>query len=197
MLSIPLSSGNIAKIVGIDPGTETLGVAIIHFNVEDFSIVRCEAATYKGSALLRNEWTRELFGDRYSRIEAHRFNLYKILVEEQPLIVGCESPFISRRFPQAGLALTEVVCAIRASLRLYDLFKPLYSVTPPEAKKAVGAKVNKDKREVAKSILKIKALTSTAVLPLTTLDEHSIDALAVAYCLLQHAKESKLEPLFI
>ncbi len=197
MLSIPLSSGNIAKIVGIDPGTETLGIAIIHFNVEDFSIVQCEAATYKGSDLPSNDWTRAVYGDRYRRIEAHRNYIYHMLVEEQPLIVGCESPFITRRFPQAGLALTEVVCAIRAAVRLYDLWKPLYHVTPPEAKKAVGAKVSKDKNEVSKSILKIKGLTSTAVIPLNLLDEHSIDALAVAYCLLQHAKESKLEPLFI
>ena len=197
MLSIPLSSGNIAKIVGIDPGTETLGIAIIHFNIDDFRIVQCEAATYKGSNLLSNDFTRALFGDRYTRIEAHRYNLYKILIQEQPLIIGCESPFISRRFPQAGLALTEVVCAIRAAVRLYDLFKPLYSVTPPEAKKAVGAKVNKDKSEVQRSILKIKELTSTALMPLNLLDEHSIDALAVAYCLLKQTKESKLEPLFI
>ena len=197
MLSIPLSSGDIAKIVGIDPGTETLGIAIIHFNIFTFKIVKCEAATYKGSQLLSNDWTRSIFGDRYTRIEAHRHNLYKLLEQEQPLIIGCESPFISRRFPQAGLALTEIVSGIRAAVRLHDLWKPCYLVSPPEAKKAVGAKVSKDKGAVKRAILQIPAISKTCTTPINALDEHSIDALAIAYFLLQQTKESKLEPLYL
>lgn len=196
MLTIPAFSENTAKIVGIDPGTETLGVAIITFRIDDFKIVRCEAETFIGSNLLSNQWTGQLHGDRYRRIEAHRFNLSTFFLNERPLIIGCESPFIKRRFPQAGLALTEVVCAIRAAVRCYDIWKPLYTITPPEAKRAVGASGSAKKEEVKEAVLKIDELTSTAFTPIANLDEHSIDSLAIAYCLLKQLMSSTLEPLY-
>lgn len=197
MLPIPHASQAVAKIVGIDPGTETLGISTLSFNVDTFEIVECTANTYVGSKLLGSDWSGAIHGHRHRRIEAHYHNLLSILTTEQPLIIASEAPFILMRRPQAYGALMEIVSALKAAVQCYDQWRPLYMLPPSTVKQAVKAKGNADKHQVKKSILEIKELVDTAITPIEEMDEHSIDSLAVAYCILQLFRESKIEPLHI
>lgn len=178
---MPDGFSKIASIVGIDPGSNTLGTSIIRYDIETMEIVSTEAKTYVGTRLSKNTWATELHGDRAGRIAGHENNLLRIFNLEQPVYVASESPFFSRLHPQAGGALTEVVCAVKAALHRYDKNQSLQLIDPPTVKKAVGAMGNGDKNAVKKCVLQIPELRYNGKVPMESLDEHSIDAIAVAY----------------
>jgi Holliday junction resolvasome RuvABC endonuclease subunit len=197
MLPIPNQNHNVACIVGIDPGTENLGVGLVWFNIDNYDIVKCASNTYRGSRLAGSDWSEAIHGARYRRIEALMWNLSILFNREKPIVIGSESAFINVRRPQAYGALTEVVTAIRHTVQSYDLFRPLYMVPPSTVKNAIGCKGNADKEAVKNSVLKIEKLTSTCESEIALMDEHSVDALAVAYAMLNLMKEDKLDPLNI
>jgi len=182
MLHLPGSSP-IVTIVGIDPGTSTLGVAILFVNIETQKIELSIAWTLNGNKLSgKDSWTEEMHGGRYSRIAALEENLLQIFNYYQPLIIVSESPFINNRFPQAGIALTEVVVAIRRAVVTYDPWRELHVIDPPTIKKAVNAAGNATKEVMKEKVMELTDLNYNGMIPLVQLDEHSIDALSVAYC---------------
>lgn len=191
MLQLPKDASAIASIVGIDPGTETLGLSVLEFDLVAFRIQSIWAATYRGSRLPASEWLGYIHGDRERRIAAHKSNLLEILHRYRPLYVCCESPFYNQKRPSAYGALTEIVCALRETVQQYDAWKPLYLVDPPSVKRAVNAPGNAGKDIVKSSILQIEELTSVSKTPIAILDEHSIDAMAVAYAQYVTCRNSK------
>lgn len=182
MLAIPFEASNHASIVAIDPGTETLGVAILKFDLVTFQLVAVEAKTLTGSRLNKyNGWLGEVHGDRASRIFFLQKELEDIFNYVQPLDIVAESPFFSRRRPQAFGALTEIVSAIRYAVMRHDAWKQLILIDPPSVKVAVGAEVQGGKESVRAAILSIAhELNYCGEIPLEWLDEHSIDAIAIA-----------------
>lgn len=172
-----------AVITGIDPGTEMLGVADIYFNVKTFEIVSVNSTTYIGSKLNMDRWLAEIHNARFSRLRAHKENLAAHFMRVNSSCVVCESPFFNPRRPNAFEALVETVMTIRQAIWEYDLNLPLFQIDPPSVKKAVGAKGGADKDSVKNRILSIDELRLKFFGPvlLHMLDDHSIDAIAVAY----------------
>jgi Holliday junction resolvasome RuvABC endonuclease subunit len=62
-------------------------------------------------------------------------------------------------------------------------------IDPPSVKKAVGATSHAKKDEVKAALARLPDLNYNGPVPLEMLDEHSIDALAVAYCRLKILRE--------
>ena len=183
MLRLPKDGATTTTIVGIDPGTETLGVAIMTISLLDYSILSTEARTFHGSKLAGKEsWLSEVFGSRTDRVKAHEENLLNIFNSVKPLLIASESPFYNQRFPQAYGALMEVICAIRSAVMRHSNWKSLGLFDPPTVKNAVGAQGNADKNTVYSKVIALNCLNYTGLVPITELDEHSIDAIAVAYC---------------
>lgn len=181
MLVMPTGSSNVIAIVGIDPGSFNMGVAVILFNIETLEIVSTQAWTLSGVKLGREErWTTELHGELEGRIAGMGNTLLEILRHFQPLLVASEAPFISKKFPQAGLVLTRVVSAIRLAVMQYDVWKSLDIIDPPSVKNAVGAAGNAPKEVMKEKVLQLP-INYIGKTPLQELDEHSIDAIAVAY----------------
>lgn len=192
MLRLPENASGVTSIVGIDPGTEMLGIAVLVFDVSTFEILSVQADTYKGSRLPGSEWAAYIHSDRYKRIASHKANLIEILNHYRPLFVSCESPFYNQKRPSAYGALTEIICAIREAVNVYDVWKPLYLIDPPSVKKAVNAAGNAGKDAVKASILQIKELTQVCSKTIEEMDEHSIDAMAVAYAQYVTCRSAKL-----
>lgn len=185
MLTMPLGASPIATIVGIDPGSYTFGMAVLHVNIESWEIIGADAWTFKGLKLAgKHDWVSELHGERIGSVQAIAHALLQALTYYQPFDIASESPFIGS-FPQAGIALTEVICAIRWAVSQYDAWKAIHLVDPPSVKNAVGIHTRiemQDKHIVKKKLMALPDLRYTGAVPLTLLDEHAIDALAVAYC---------------
>lgn len=182
MLRLPADSGSIISVVGIDPGTSTLGTSVLWIDLNTMGIISSSAKTFRGDRLQDEEsWLGALHGDRFSRICALEGALLHLFTHVKPYLIASEAPFISMRQPQAYGALTEVMCAIQNAVMFYDAWKPLYRIDPPSVKKAVGAAGNADKHAVKQAVLQLRDLNYAGDTPLELLDEHSVDALAVAY----------------
>lgn len=193
MLPLPDANNNIATIVGIDPGTTKLGFALLHYNVDNFEIVGCEAETLLGEKLPGSDWLESMYGSRFRRIEAYRSALKYRFDIANPVIIASESPFINVKRPAAYGALTEIVYAIKLAVVEHNSWRPLHLLPPSMVKNAVGAKGNADKDAMRIALNKLFVIASTCTKDTSQLDEHSIDALAVAYCAWLQNKEGKLE----
>jgi Holliday junction resolvasome RuvABC endonuclease subunit len=170
-----------ATLIGIDPGSESLGVSILTFNPA-LEIVRIEAATYRGSKLPISEDTELVHGARHARIRAHYQNLVPLLLHYQPIGIVCESPFFQATRPQAYGALTEVLTMVRSAVHTYRPNLEVALIDPPTVKRSVGAKGNAGKEDVRLAILAIAdEMHYHGPIPLERLDEHSLDATAVVY----------------
>ena len=181
-LSIPTWSSDIATIVGIDPGSSNLGVGILRIQLSNLSILNSEAFTINGSNLSDSDsWSALLHGDRFNRIKAIETQLIKIFSFYQANFIYSESPFFGRSHPNAFQALVEVMNAIRNAVVQYDPWLKLNTIPPSSVKNGVGVKGNADKFAMKNAILNLNQLNYNGQIPLDKLDEHSIDALSVAY----------------
>lgn len=182
MLPIPTDPNNTFHIVGIDPGTTMLGVSLLKVDITSLKILSSEAWTLNAERLMgQYQWTELMHGARTCRIHALHLELLKIFNYYNPLLIVSEAPFINGRFPQAGIALTEVLSAIRQAVIAYDQWKSLYIVPPSSVKNAVRAPGNANKDVMKQRLLELTELNYIGEVPMIKLDEHSIDALAVAY----------------
>ena len=183
---MPNNAGDTATIVGIDPGSETLGICMLDFNVVTMAVVKTTAQTFVGSKLgMMSRWIAESHSERFARIEAHKQNLKQLLWINRPLIVACESPFYNSLRPSAYGVLVEVLNALKYACYEYNPDLPFTLIDPPSAKKAVGAKGNAKKEQMREAVLVLPDLFFQGPVPLNNLDEHSIDSIAIAYSKLQ------------
>lgn len=181
MLVIPETSPRIASIVGIDPGTDTLGTAVLYFDILTLEIVSLEMRTYAGKRQARNSWESETFGDKLGRLHWHEENLFQLFVRASPFAIASEAPFIGR-FPAAGIALTEAIGIIRNAAFRYNPTKVVQLYDPPSVKLSVGAKGDAGKDAVLNGLMRVAGHAYIGEIPLNQVDEHSSDAGAVAIC---------------
>ena len=192
MFKIPTDKTTQACIVGIDPGSKTLGVCLLYFNVVTMQITKVVPSTYVSDNLPSEPMLAILHSDRVSRVKAHEENLLNIFLENNPIAISTEAPFYNPRMPGAYGVLVEVICTIRNAVIRFSDTMPLYQVDPSSVKKAIGAKGNADKDGVRDCIKNIPEIISNLNNPLDKLDEHSIDATAVAYHQLQAYRNNTL-----
>jgi Holliday junction resolvasome RuvABC endonuclease subunit len=193
MLQLPNDPVDAFTLVGLDPGSDTFGIAVFEVRLSDSSVLASQAWTVSGSALVgKLSWMEEVHSHRIGRIDSIENNLLQLFTQYRPLVIVTESPFVNTRFPQAGIALTEVMCGIRSAVRRYDVWRPLYTVPPSNVKNAVGAGGAAKKDVMREKVLALPDLAYNGVIPLDQLDEHSIDALAVGYCMVKRIRMGHL-----
>lgn len=187
MLVMPHGGNSSVIMLGIDPGSTTLGVGMLTVDLSSWAIQASQAWTLNGDKLAgRNSWMESVHGGRISRIDALEAELLNTFRTFRPFDISSESPFINNKFPQAGIALTEVLTGIRRAVTRYDMWKTLHLVDPPTVKNAVGVKGNKGgpdgKLLMQQAVLRLsQVLNYNGSISMDQLDEHSIDALAVVY----------------
>lgn len=170
------------KIVGIDPGTTTLGVALLAFDFDTKKLSLIEARTFSSdNTIQRYPHLREVYGDRYAKIHSHRTNLLNYFNDNSPHALASEAPFFGR-LPQPYAALTECVYALRLAAMDYDIYRPLHVYDPATVKKNVGVSGKSgDKEAMRTAIKKTGILNEEQLENIAQYDEHAIDAIAVAY----------------
>src|ERR1035437_2425097 len=124
MLILPQSQINTFNIIGLDPGSDTFGIAILTIDIATMLLAASDALTISGDKLAgKDSWVEQTYGPRMSRIMAIEKKLLEIFNYHQPTIIVSESPFINMRFPQAGVSLTEVMTMIKRTVMNYDQWK--------------------------------------------------------------------------
>lgn len=186
MLSLP-QGPPIYRILSIDPGSDTLGVAMLDVDLVNWTTTVVYANTFNAQLAIRpHEFTVETFGSRQARLLTHAQGLEGLLHSAYPHCVISESPFLGR-FPQAFESLVECLYMIRSTVASYDPSMCLETIDPGNAKRTVGAPtkrpkgMSKDdfKETVRIGIQKLPRLQIAPNVHLNFLDEHAIDAIAV------------------
>lgn len=180
MFQLPVNSQH-ARVLGIDPGSDTLGIACLSVDVQTLEIVNTQAITFVGSKMSMNPWMEQIHSARFARIAAHKQNFLNVFRITTPVAVVCESPFFNPARPNAFAPLVETLDALRQAVWEYDQQLPLDLVDPPTVKRAVGGKGNADKDMMKQLVMGLPGLNFTGPIPLQFVDEHSIDAIAVGY----------------
>jgi Holliday junction resolvasome RuvABC endonuclease subunit len=181
MLVMPSNASRIARIIGIDPGSNTLGVAELSFDVVTLQILNVTATTLTAERHTRHCFNNDIHGDRYSRLCWLEEQLLEIFRISDPFQIALESAFYSKRRPNAFEVLVETRAAILRAVTRWTCWKPIYPIDPPTVKMSVGGTRKSDKDDMKVLVNKMN-LPYTGQVPLLDLDEHSIDAIAVAYC---------------
>lgn len=198
MLEMPENASPLITVVGIDPGSETLGYAELKYDSRTKEIVSTFACTFIGSKLCKNLLTLRYEEHRHLRIKAHSENLLKMFNAAEPDYVVAESSFINVKRPVAYGVLMEVMAGIRHAMSQYDPYAYFGTIDPSSIKNAVGVKGgSKDKDLIKHALMKIPELNYKGDIPIANLDEHSCDALAAVYAkfklltgTFEHAKKS-------
>lgn len=192
MLSIPENSPSVFKIIGIDPGTTNLGLAVMSVDIKTMLILNTMAFTFNATKLIsKDNWNCEVHSDRFDRILSLKESLMQAFMMHHPNVVCVESPFFGRSHPNAFQALTEVLTAIRDVLYQYNPWIELILVSPSEAKQAIMAKGNATKEIMKEKLLLLAPeFHLDPQLNINDLDEHSIDATAIAYYAYTQVKNS-------
>ena len=178
-------------ILSIDPGTTTLGFAIIKVDILTDKIVEAFAWTVDATRLaFYLDETVNLHGDKFARIISHKRNFENVLRFYKPLVVAAETPFFNRRRPSAGGPLFEFFSTLEQTVFEWDRYKPIYKFEPRTVKLKVGATAGAKKHEVKAALEDIDELKDVSM---SFLDEHAIDALAVGYTYLQQLRKSRKE----
>ena len=169
------------NLMAIDPGSSNLGIAIYRIGLATGEILDSHAFTLqaKDSNYYSKDYSNR-YNDKFARLQALESELFSVFDYYRPTIVVCESPFFNSFTPNAYAILSELVNLIQHTLLQFNNHIPFYKVDPPTAKKAVGAKGNAKKEDMVIAIDKIKH-TLKLTTAIETLDEHSIDALAIGY----------------
>jgi Holliday junction resolvasome RuvABC endonuclease subunit len=181
MLRQPQDANEEVTLLSLDPGSETMGICILKYLPSTKTITHADAFTVYGSKLCKNVVSVDLRDHVLLRINAHKENLINVLLSERPDEVIAESSFFNPRRPHAYGVLIQVMDAIRAAAHVYEPYMQVHLIPPSCVKIAVGAKSGDDKNPVRTAVLDLPDLNYDGDIPIDKLDEHSIDALAVAY----------------
>ena len=170
-------------IMGVDPGSHTLGVCLMEMSpsLEIVSIV-----TY--SPIISVSDSVGLYDNIIARLKKLEFMIRSIYSIYKPAIVAMESSFINGARLGAVIPLTKSISLVETVLTSIDEHIKLVSIPPPVIKKVFKAK-QKGKDTVKEALLNKKTLNSH--LDIEKMSEHSIDAVAIAYTLLEFLKANK------
>lgn len=146
------------RILGIDPGSTSMGFAILDEKNGEFSVVRygttkIKSADLSGKLLLLDSQLNEL------------------LTTYRPTVAGVERLFLARN-KKTAFEVAHARGVIMLSLLKHNV--TVHEITPNEVKIAVTNYGGSDKAMVAKMVAKILHLNSL------TGDDNAADALAVA-----------------
>ena len=117
------------NILGIDPGTDTIGFSIITVNIDDLKIVSVTPWTEKVSRFLdEDSFEVQMHSAKYSRLRLISEKFSQVLTVYNPTVVASEAPFFNRFRPNAYAPLVETVFILQRTLHLWDDYKPLYMI---------------------------------------------------------------------
>lgn len=191
MLYIPNSEMREVSIVGVDPGTNTLGCAVLGLDIDTLNITSIYTHTYVGEWMPMSDTLIAHHGDRYARLYAIQNALTSLFDSVNPLYIGCEAPFINVRRPQAYGALVQAVDRVQQASINHKPYVQFRLVEPLRVKMAVGAKFTSDKTAVWNAMCGIPEIIN-CLGPFQP-DEHSVDAIAVAYYIV---KQLRVNPVY-
>lgn len=170
------------RIMGIDPGTENLGMSlgVCDFRVPSYNIIEGHTFNVKSLIHKSNEYLVNYQSRNIAMYRSVYELTYQLMHDYQPDLVICESPYMDKRFPQSYMLLSLCVQSVQQAVKDYSIFIHFETIDPASAKKGVGAKGNSgDKDQMREAVLNNSHIKSN--LNLNDFDEHTIDSIAIGF----------------
>jgi len=172
-------------IIGIDPGTTTIGVSIFKVSLPKLEIVKIDTILIDLSLFKNDDY---LTTNLFFRLQLLSNRISAIMDEYKPLAFAMENGFINVRRINAFGPLIQAVGAMEMAAVKYDPYIRIFKYPPSVVKNAVGAKGNAGKDDVFDSVMKVKEFKG--LIDPTVISEHEVDALAVTWALLKEIKNN-------
>lgn len=176
------TTNTLVSICGIDPGSTNLGFANMVFDPTNMEIETIAAFTINLEKILSED---NIIATHHNERTAKIFALQSLLVnlfnQYLPITICCESPYQNRFRPNAYAPLVEVIYAARVASIHYNPAVRFQTYEPSIIKKSVGAGAISDKLAVKRAIMNNPNIVTKLLTPIDSLDEHSIDSIAVCY----------------
>jgi len=149
------------RILGIDPGTVTMGYGVVDATGEEIALVDCGAL---------NSPARSPIGERLSYLYSR---LSEIISRYQPEAVAVEQPFVAKNVKSAmAVGRAQAVAILAAASKKIAV----YEYTPAEVKQMV-ADYGASSKEQIQEMVRLQLRLSQVPQP-----SDAADALAVAIC---------------
>jgi len=159
------------RILGIDPGTITMGYGVIEVKDDEVALVDCSALTAPQPSTM---------GERLNYLHQR---LLEVVSRYQPDVVAIEQPFMSKNVKSAlAVGMAQAIAMLAAASKGI----PIYEYTPAQVKQRV-ANYGGSSKEQVQEMVKIQL-----GLPEVPQPSDAADALAVALC---HLREAHLDSL--
>lgn len=181
----------VCTILGIDNGSETLGIAIAEYDIRTrkHTIIHTDTLVVSKSAYIRYPGLgeRSKLAARCRRVGDYIFDVCE---EHNPDVTGCESPF-SHLHVQSFMVLSKTMDAVDNAVYRYRPSLDFEKIPPGRAKKAAchPNKYSSDKDDIRKYILAADWIDHDNSVDLTSADEHQMDAVSVIRCITRGIEE--------
>ncbi len=175
---------NYVRIMGIDPGSYTTGVATLVVDVRTWEIVTITPELIDVYDVIKTDYVRDKL---YERLFVMGERLSSILEYHVPDAVSIESGYIDRFRPAAYGVLSKVMYVIQHAVYKYDKFIVTEEFRPKVAKKLLKVTDIDKKATTMDALLKRKDITNLVDLHL--ISEHEVDAISLALVLLDKYKK--------
>jgi len=176
-------------LLGIDPGTSTLGLSIFHLN-SDLEIERIDTEcinTAREKTVFRENANLEY------RIAVIGKEIERVLVTHNPVGMAIEMPFINPRRIGSVIPLARLLGVLMDRSIQTNPYRMIYKKSPSEVKNAVGAKGGADKDAVLLAVQQIDEIDR--LIELDKLTDHEIDAIAINYGFLKSLRACYILPI--
>ena len=172
-------------ILGLDPSTVRVGLSVLHFDNETLELTKLKAYTLRAEHLFDQDSELVGFrGNRNSRLLGLSRQIGLEIKEAEPFMVVHEAAYFDRRKPTAFEALSQSIAYITQAVVNVSERIQILPIEASIAKKAVGV-TGKGKEAVEEALLRKKDILeiwkNSNRISISELDEHSRDAIAMAY----------------
>lgn len=191
-------------ILGIDPGTTTIGFCAMQIDPITVERIGFEAFTINAEKPCGgrqfNSDLLEAHSNTFAKLQEIGSRFDAILRHYRPVQIATELPFFHSFHPTAFSPLIQVLAMLENRVYDWNPHKPLYRIENTTAK----ALIYPSSKEERKKIQLIKGSKDRILaclnqhpdfkwIPVDELDEHSIDACLIAECQRRRLKESDFE----
>lgn len=159
------------RILGIDPGTLTMGYGVVEEEEGEISLVDCGALTASSSAPLAE------------RLHTLYLGLFDLIDRHQPAEAAIEQPFVAKN-ARSALAVGQAMGM--AMVAAMEKGIPVHQYTPTEVKQATASYGRSSKGQVQEMV---RVQLGLSFLPQPS---DAADALAVAICHIQKRRLARM-----
>lgn len=171
------------NIIGIDPGSNNLGVCILSLdlklNILNINTIPVCLSSYSSE--------NKVYSDLTTRLLYLMEEMAFIYNQFIPKIITIETSFINKNRPAAVIPLTSAISIIENTFVRLDNNIYITKFSPSIIKKSVKADPIGKKQPVYDALKKIDEINN--LIELDALTEHEIDAIAIAYTQLLNLRQ--------